>query len=389
MAGGAGSGRRPWAPVLQPGAGRVAGAYLPSTPATVRWGRIAGPDEPPVLTVAPGDLVTVDLVSHEGLLGDQGWDPAGWFGAHGVPAGAVLADAVALAATLERPQPGRHGPHLVAGPVAVAGAEPGDVVCVEVVELVRRVPYGVVSNRHGRGALAGELPRVAPDGSVPAVVSRFATVAGGVAWLQGPAVALPVPLRPMLGLVAVADAAGERGSVEPGPFGGNLDIRHVGPGCRVHLPVQVPGALVQVGDPHFAQGDGEVALTALEGSLRAVLRIGLSARARAPELAGSCTAEPGGAVAAVAGRGAPLVETPWSWVVPGLHRDLDEAVRDATRRAVALVVAESGADEATAYAWLSAAVDLSVSQVVDGVKGVHAVVPKALLARTRRRGHAR
>ncbi len=376
-------------PLLQPGQGPIVGHYLPSTPQTVSWGWIRPAGSTPALTVAPGAVVTVDTISHEGLLGDQGRDPVAWFAGHGVPAEAVLSDAVALAASPISHDQRRDGPHVVTGPIAVTGAEPGDLVTVEVLSLTMRAPYGVVSNRHGRGALAGELPEaIGPGLTVPPVVSRFASVTeagpfgsvstagspgGGpagppgaasrgepLAWLQGPELALPVPLRPHLGLVAVAPPQHAAHSVPPGPHGGNLDVRLLGVGSRLHLPVLAPGALVQIGDPHLAQGDGEVALTAVEGPLRAVLRLWVTKGAAPPW-------------------GLPVGETPGEWIVLGLHEDLDEAVRVATRAALQLVRTRTGADPATAYAWLSAAGDLGVSQVVDGVKGVHFVLPKRWL----------
>ncbi len=350
--------------ILQPGQGPRAGVYVPAEAGTVTWGWVRGGSTPAIATVAPGALVTVDTVSHEGILPDQGRDPVAYFGSFGVDAADVLSDAVALAAGPEPHDPSVDGPHVVTGPIDVRGAEPGDVVTVEVVDLMLRVPYGVISNRHRRGALAGELPEPAAGGSgPPAVVSRFATADGdaGTATVHAPdGRSLRMPLRPFLGLVAVAPAGSDAHSVPPGPHGGNLDVRLLGVGSRLHLPVRCQGALVQVGDPHFAQGDGEVALTALEGSLRAVLRIHLTK--------GGCPSWD-----------LPYGETDDAWLLLGLHEDLDEAVRIATRAALALVTERTGLDRATAYAWLSAAADLSVSQVVDGVKGVHFAVPKAWL----------
>jgi acetamidase/formamidase len=316
-----------------------------------------------VAKVAPGQLVTVDTLSHEGVLGDQGRDPIAYFGAFGVAAGDVLGDAVDLAGSGVPHDQTRDGPHVITGPIWVEGAEPGDVVIVEVLDLAARVPYGVISNRHRRGCLFEEFPEAGDDGRRPPVISRFASadVAAGTATVHGPqGRGLRLALRPFLGLVAVAPSDGAAHSVPPGAHGGNLDVRLLGVGSRLHLPVQVEGGLVQVGDPHFAQGDGEVALTALEGSLRAVLRLHLSKQA--------CPSWQ-----------APYGETDDAWLLLGLHEDLNEAVRIATRAAIALVCEHTGIDRATAYAWLSAAGDLSVSQVVDGVKGVHFAVPKAWL----------
>ena len=347
---------------LQPEAGRRPGLYVPATRENVSWGWILGGGSRAVAKAAPGELITIDTVSHEGILEDQGRDPVGYFRQFGVEADGVLRDAVDLASG-PTPHDGTiDGPHVVTGPIWLEGAEPGDVVTVEVLELQLRVPYGVISNRHKLGALPAEMPEAGPDG-VPGVVSRFASVdpRRGVATVHSPnGRTLPLPLRPFLGLVGVAPAGGPVHSVPPGPHGGNLDVRLLGAGSRLHLPVRVEGALVQFGDPHFAQGDGEVALTALEGSLRAVLRLHLSK--------GACPSWD-----------LPYGETDDAWLLLGLHEDLDEAVRMATRAALALVTERTGVDRATAYAWLSAAADLTVSQVVDQVKGVHFAVPKAWL----------
>ncbi len=334
---------------------------LASTPATVSWGRLPARSFTPVAEIASGDRITIDTLSHEGLLEDQGRDPVRFFGGFGVAADGVLPDAVAIARHGKR-DPGRAGPHIVTGPIVVGAARPGDLLEVEFLALERRVDYGIVSNRHGLGALPGELPEAGADGVVPEAVFRFATAHGSVGRMVAPSGATArFPLAPFLGLVGVAvDADDEPSSVPPGSHGGNLDIRHLGVATRLFLPVQVDGAGLYVGDPHFSQGDGEVALTAFEASLQAVLRVTLH-----PE--------------AAAGWTGPLGADAEHWIVPAPHEDLDEAVRIATRRALALL-APLGFDRATGLAYLSAAADLHVSQVVDRVKGVHFRIRRADLA---------
>ena len=164
------------------------------------------------------------------------------------------------------------------------------------------------------------------------------------------------PLNPFLGVMGVAPATAEPvHSVPPGPHGGNLDINLLGVGSRLYLPVLVPGASFYVSDPHFAQGDGEVALTAFEaplgGWIRLVVHQGPSARALAATLR------------------QPFAEDESSWILVGLDRDLNEAVRHATRQAIAFLTTHQGMPPATALAYLSAAADFEVSQVVDDVKG--------------------
>jgi acetamidase/formamidase len=209
--------------VLQPGAGKVEGRYVRSTPETVHRGRLPGPESVPAATVASGAVVTIDTVAHEGLH-----DPVAFFAAHGIPAAMVLDDAKALA-----PSPERDGPCVVTGPVAVRDAAPGDILKVDVLGLVPRVPYGVVSSR----------------------VSRFTPVHRVVA---GSRVQLRagVPLDPGLGVVGVAG--------DPLTTGDGLGV-----GSSLYLPVLAPGAKFFVGDPHYARDGANV----LKAPLRAIFRL--------------------------------------------------------------------------------------------------------------------
>lgn len=347
-------------PILQPGVGAIPGDhYVRATPETVLWGRLPSAADAAVLTIAAGETVTFDTVSHEGILDDQGKDPLAYFAGHGVASDAVLADAVEIAGSMSR-DPAHDGPHVVVGPVFVEGAEPGDLLAITVEELVPRVPYGVISNRHGKGALVGELPRGEHNVSVfTPVGERDGRLVGLLPIVEGGARSVAFPLAPFLGTMGVAVAEEERPhSVPPGPHGGNIDINLLTVGSVLYLPVQVPGALAYVGDPHFAQGDGEVALTALEASLRATLRFDVVPRAEA-------LAEFGEVLG-------PLVRTDEFLVPTGMDVDLDEAMRSCVRAAIALIRARWGLDEHLAYAYLSAATDFDISQVVDIVTGVHA-----------------
>jgi acetamidase/formamidase len=343
---------------LQPGSD--AETYLPATPETVLWGRLPCATDEPVMAVESGAVVTVDTLSHEGLLPDQGQDPVAFFAREGVPRELVLDDAVRIAAEVAKAE--EDGAHVVTGPIGVHGALPGDLLRIDVLELEPRVPYGVVSNRHGRGALPGEYPQT------PGTVSVFAAVEqrdGGLVGVlprsaQGDAVAR-FPLAPFLGIMGVAAAGDVRPhSVPPGAYGGNIDVKLLVEGTSLLLPVQVPEALVVIGDPHFAQGDGEVALTAMEASLRATLRLSVVPRAQAEAEYGLVTG--------------PLIVTPELLVPTGLSEDLDEAVQHAVRAAIELLHARYGMDRPNALAYLSAATDFDISQVVDLVKGVHAKI---------------
>jgi acetamidase/formamidase len=172
------------------------------------------------------------------------------------------------------------------------------------------------------------------------------------------------PLNPFLGLVGLAPATeAELNSRPPGPYGGNLDIRHLGLGSSLLLTVRTDGALLYVGDPHFAQGNGEVALTAFEAPLRAQLRVTIERSAEARLLA--------------AGMANPWGETAEHFIAIGLAETLDEAMRQAVTHALAIVTSVSGLDEATALSYLSAAADFEVSQAVNGTRGIHCMIRRS------------
>ncbi|MBO3094405.1 acetamidase/formamidase family protein [Cellulomonas dongxiuzhuiae] len=362
-------------PTLQPGRGAVLGEhYLPSRVDEVRWGWLPNADASPVLHVADGATVTLDTVSHEGLLPDQGRDPARYIRQFGDVD--VLDDAVEIAGSGIARGPG-DGPHVVTGPIAVAGARPGDALRVDVLDLARRVPYGFVSNRHGFGALAGEYPQDR-DSTPTRHVDRMITngAVSHFAWVEeragrdvgvmdaGGGRTVQFALAPFLGLMGTAPATSAPvPSVPPGDHGGNIDIKHAGVGATLYLPVAVDGALFYAGDPHFAQGNGEVALTALEASLRATVRLSVVAAADLPGVLGDVRM--------------PVVETATHWIPTGMDPDLDEAMRQAVRHAVAFLHGRFGVPRSVALAYLSAAGDFEVSQVVDAVKGVHCLIAKA------------
>lgn len=393
--------------ILQPGRGPIDGRhYLPSLPDQVTWGYVPPIGSQPVLSVKSGDTVTVDTVSHEGILEDQGRDPVAFFGSHGVPAHEVLSDAIAVAADYDRTTRNFtvDGPHVVTGPIFVEGAEPGDVLRIDMLSFLPRVPYGVVSSRHGKGALARQ-----PDGSAPAgitlveVMPPIATDGRGTGIPTefgdvfeftpveldpvGPVGVLPLgttgsvrfPLRPFMGMtgVAFADATSltdpDLNSIPPTVGGGNIDIKVLTVGSTFFLPVFAEGALFYTGDPHMAMGDGEVALTAMEGSLRATFRL--------------TVCKPGSGDAPSVAFGYPFGESPDVWVPIGLSdpdgardgevTDLNIAMRRAVVNALNFLQNDLGMDRAVAYAYLSAAVDFHVSQFVDRTTGVHATIRKS------------
>lgn len=346
---------------LQPGEQLQPGlSYLPATERTVRWGRLPGRHDQPVASIVTGEQIVVDTVSHEGMMEDQGSDPIRFFSGFGVAADDVLIDTVKIARQVSR-DISADGPHIVTGPIRVEGAQPGDLLAVTIENLQMRTPYGVVSTRHGRGVLTGV-------DSVEGTYSQFCPVSftaegwvGSIPLRDGKEERAQFPLAPFLGIVGVvSDEPGRLHSVPPGLHGGNIDINLLGEGSTLYLPVQVAGAMLYVGDPHFAQGDGEVALTALEAPLRVTLSVDLIQAA-------TVAAELPGVVGPFGTADGLLIPT-------GLSVDLDEALRLCTVNALELLVALFDMDRRLAYLYLSAAANFRISQAVDIVKGVHGEV---------------
>ncbi|BBY16297.1 acetamidase/formamidase family protein [Mycolicibacterium litorale] len=389
-------------PVLQPGQGDRSGDhYLSSLPDQVLWGYVPTVHATPVLRMRSGQTVTIDALSHEGILEDQGRNPVEYFGGLGVNESDILEDAKAIAAEYNRTPRNfaKDGPHVVTGPIFVEGAEPGDVLKIETLETTPRVPYGVVSSRHGKGALALTPDKAAPAGiSLAEVmppadtdgrsnpdptkwgdVSVFTPVEQGRGVMPvGTGASVRFPLNPFMGMMGVAFARDEgltgpnANSIPPTIGGGNIDIKLLGVGSTFYLPVFAPGALFYVGDPHMAMGDGEVALTAMEGSLRGTFRL--------------TVCKPGSGDAPSVAYRYPFAETERAWIPIGLSdpdggvggqgSDLDVAMRRAVVNALDYLERDRGMDRATAYAYLSAAGDFTISQVVDRTVGVHGQIYK-------------
>lgn len=351
--------------------------YLPSLVENIQWGSLPNRDSKAIMKISSGSTITIDTVSHEGIIEDQGRNPVEFFGKYGVSKDEILKDAIDIAASDIAHDFEKHGPHVVTGPIAIEGANPGDVLKVEVLSLTPRVPYGVISNRHYKGALPGEFPendgpQKGANSENPELYNNVSTFTpleeinnkyyGVLPIASGGEVRFPV--KPFMGLMGVAPNTSEYvNSIPPIETGGNMDINELGVGSTIYLPIQVKDALFFTGDPHFSQGDGEVALTAWEASLRGtfrltVLKIDDPAYPRKEVLK------------------QPFAETEDYWIPIGLDPDLDEAMKESVRESIGFLTERLGMDRATALAYLSAATDYEVSQVVDKTKGIHALIDK-------------
>ena len=354
--------------------------YIPSMPDTVKWGILPNASDKALITVPSGSIVVFDTLSHEGILEDQGRDPIGFFKDYGVDENYILRDAILIAESNLNHDFYADGPHIVTGPIAIENAMPGDVLKVEILSLKPRVPYGVISNRHGKGALPGEFPETktpkqpihqhAPEalGNVsiftPIYYSKnIERWNGKLKNNENQKVSFPT--APFMGVMGVAPNTTDKvHSVPPDVHGGNIDVKDFQAGSTLYLPIFVPGALFYTGDPHMAQGNGEVALTALEHSIRVTFKLSLLKQA-SPEI-------PTGTESI----SRPFGETEKFWITMGFDPDLDEAMKQTVREAIAFLEKKLNMDRATALAYLSAATDFNVSQVVDKNKGIHALIRK-------------
>lgn len=333
-----------------------------STPENVIWGELFKPESRPIARVRSGDRIIMQTVSHEGILPDQG-DTAAFFNQGGIPQNLksrvtqnkILPDQLKVKSAVKKTGP---GPHVITGPIYVEGAQPGDTLEIKTLAIDYRVPYGVISNRHSRGALPGEYPlNNAPIYSrvIPLDIKREI----GIFQPENNLPPIQLPLDPFMGIMGVVPANREEAanSVPPGNYGGNIDIKLLGRGSSLYLPVQVPGALFYAGDPHCAQANGEVALTAIECSLTPTFELVLHKNMKLDT---------------------PMGETKEAWIAVGLDEDLDEAMKKSVREYLEIANSKYGMTKQDALLVGSAAIDFKVSQVVDIVKGIHGVVPKEL-----------
>jgi acetamidase/formamidase len=358
--------------------------FVPSSPENVVWGGFPI-DLPPVLTMESGQTVRIDALSQSGATGTI--SPSAFFAQFGVPASEVLPDLEAFWKTI--PNGGgsriRYGPHILTGPVYINGAEPGDTLEVQILDINLRVPYGVNNTSPMGGVLStaypgfrsGDpgLPTIPPSGTIPGVrqhLYRVAKVRGREVFPVSDTI--HVPSAPFMGTIGVAPATGVlvdsfptdpnvfgvQSSWPPGPFGGNFDLKELTAGSTLFLPVFQSGAQFYTGDSHSAQGDGEVSGTAIEHSLSGVFRF-IVHKGQALDF--------------------PRVETQTDYIIMATDTDLNRAMRKATLAVVKFLVTEKGLTEAKAFSLASIAVDFHGAEVVDYQQLISAKIPKSLFLR--------
>lgn len=242
------------------------------------------------------------------------------------------------------------GPHMNTGPVYVRGAKPGDVLQVDILEATPIQDWGFTQILPLLGALPDEFTDYE---TLPIDIDRERGVCT-MPW------GTELPLDPFFGIMAVAPppAWGRVGTPEPRAFGGNMDNKDLRPGSTLYLPVFNDGALFSAGDGHGRQGDGEVSIAAVETALEGRFRLTVRKDMKIDT---------------------PFAETSDELISMGFDEDLDEAMRKAVRDMIGLITERTDLTRNHAYMLLSVAGDLKITQVVDGEKGVHMVIPKKWL----------
>jgi acetamidase/formamidase len=309
---------------------------LKATPKTVVWGYYDA-SAPPVLRVKSGESVEIQTLITSSPKRLEG---AG-----------VAADQVeqSLRDIYDQVKDKGPGGHILTGPIFVEGAEPGDVLEVRIVSVRLAIPYAYNGFGPGRGFLPEDYPypkmKIIPLDE-KRMVARFAP-------------GIEIPLHPFFGSMGVAppETTGKFSSNPPWIHAGNLDNKDLVAGTTLYIPVHAAGALFEVGDGHAGQGNGEVDITALEtsliGTFQFVVRKDMHLRW-------------------------PRAETPTHFITMGLHEDLNEATKLAVREMIDFLMSEKHLSRDDAYMLASVAGDLSITELVDGNKGVHMAMPKGI-----------
>ena len=316
---------------------RAAEHTLMPSPQTVHIGDFNA-SKKPVLTIDSGDIVMVETAS--AIVDPAEIDQSGV-----VPRSAVPEYVRTIFREVDRGP----GAHVLAGPIFVKGALPGDVLEVRIEAIDLAVDYGFNRQR----PYSGTSPQEFPAYFLRVIKIDRETKTAEVA----PGVVVPV-IRPFFGTMGVAPPPpmGRISSREPGVHTGNIDNKDITAGTTLYMPVHALGALFSVGDGHAVQGQGEVDGSAVETGLRGRFQFIVRKDMKITW---------------------PRAETPTHWIVMGLDPNLEEAMKVAVRETIAFITGRfPKLSREEAYA--SIAVDYHVTQAVDGTKGIHGMIPKSI-----------
>ena len=309
---------------------------LKPTPKTVAWGYYDAKSTP-VLRVKSGDTVEIQtLITNSPKRLEEA----------GVPPDQVEQSLRDITDQVKDKGP---GPHVLTGPIYIEDAQPGDVLEVKILAIKLAIPYAYNAFGPGRGYLPDDYPYakikiISLDEK--RMVAKFAP-------------GIEIPLHPFFGSIGVAppESVGKWNSGPPWIMAGNLDNKDLVAGTTLYIPVHAPGALLEVGDGHAGQGDGEVDITALEtslvGTFQFIVRKGMHLKW-------------------------PRAETPTHYITMGLNDDLNASTTLAVREMIDFLVTEKHLSRDDAYMLASVAADLHITELVDGNKGVHMMIPKSI-----------
>ncbi len=313
---------------------------LSATPSTVAWGYYSAKAKP-VLSIHSGDIVHVETscaCPPPERLEQLGIKPSD------IPQ--FYRD------VYEKVTDKGPGGHILTGPIAIEEAEPGDVLEVRVLKIDMNTPFAVNSFGAGRGFLPNDFPygrnRVIPLDREK-MIAHFS-------------LGIDIPLHPFFGSMGVAppESAGRYNSAPPWMHAGNMDNKELVAGTTLYIPVQAKGALFEVGDGHAGQGNGEVDITAMETFLTGTFQFIVH---KDQHLLW------------------PRAETPTAYIAMGFDEDLRQATEMAVRNMIDFLVTEKKLTRDEAYMLTSVAIDVDITQLVDGKVGVHAICPKAIFTK--------
>lgn len=312
---------------------------LMPTPKTVAWGWYDAAGEP-VLRVASGDELTVRALSTcaPGSLVRAGLDTARV---------EQLANDIYAARPTMKTGPGGH---ILTGPIFVEGADSGDVLEVRFKSIKPAINYACNSFGPRSGFLREDFPNTSRSKIIELdTVRMLGHFSNGIT----------IPLHPFFGSVGVAPPAsmGRVNTAPPGTHAGNLDNKELVAGSTLYIPVWTKGALLEIGDGHAGQGNGEVDITAMETSLVGHLQLVVRKDMHLTW---------------------PRAETPTHYIAMGIDTALTTATKLAVRQAIELLVQVKGMSREDAYQLVSVAGDVDVTQLVDGPFGVHVMIPKSI-----------
>lgn len=317
--------------------------FVPASLTNCRWGAFDA-SFPPVATIDPGETVTLECLSG---------------GPEVMPPQEKMMAVHPVLREVHAKLP-RLGAHIITGPVAVRGAEPGDALRIDIEKIALGADWGFCGFRPLFGTLPEDFPyrrtlHIPVDRDAMTCKLPFGPKEGG----------MDLPLAPFFGVMGVAPPPdwGMINTKEPRAIGGNLDNKELTEGSTLYLPVFNEGALFSAGDGHGVQGDGEVCINALEICLTGTFRLSLvkGGGPRDPALR------------------FPRAETRTHFITMGMNEDLDLAMKQALREMIAFICARTNLSDADAYQFCSLAVDFRVTQTVNGEKGVHGMLKKGLL----------